>query len=569
VAPIPDGYATMQFINNSPDVAYLNGYDILFDGGRAVDDLVFQRATPTFAVPSGINLSIGLADTSGSPVLTSTIVSTEAGTKYLVMINGLVTPNDFAPNPSGRSTGLTMTINPNIQSGPGGVEEGRFLFANGIPDAPPVDLTVTSAESFMGIPFGEMTGYTTLTEIEPLTELFREGSPLPPLVSHIVEIPFVLGRSFVIYASGFDNPSENQDGSQAQLMLALQDGAIVQLKARELVLPYSRFQLVHASADPTLQVADLYIDQFLVSDDAPYRSATQFLDVFSGKTVTVGVAPSSSTSYRDVVASARFQFEESSTATGILRGVFDTGSFAPNPDGLDTEVDVHLVEGTLENGPDAGQLTVLVATEVTDLPTVNVLLDDAVLFGEDLGYSEASSYGLVQPRSNTFDFRSAETADRIFKSYVDFSLLQGRAGILVASGFADSTAANQEGPFVSSFLVLDDGKVRLFDRVFTSTESDPVNAPTALELRGAYPNPFSDQAKVLFDLPEAATVSLELFDVTGRVVGRLEPRLLAAGRDRTLQISAPELSSGIYIYRLRANSASGSQTVQGELLLVR
>ncbi|MFV1981433.1 MAG: T9SS type A sorting domain-containing protein, partial [Rhodothermia bacterium] len=444
-----------------------------------------------------------------------------------------------------------------------------FVLSNGLTDAPAVDLEITDVEPVFALPLGDMTGYRTMPNFDPLIEVFRNGSPLPSIISHIVSIPFVLGKSFVLYTSGFDNPELNRNGSKAELMLALNNGAVVQLKARETVLPFSRLQLIHASPDPTLQLVDLYLDEFRVGDDAEFRSGTPFFDVFTGKTVTVGIAPSNSADFREIVISSKVIFDEKTSASAVVRGLLNPDSFAPNPDGLNTAFGVHVISDVLERGPDASQVTVLVTTEITDAPTMNAMLDTSVPYATDLAFSEAGSYGLVSADQHSFDFRDVATDNRVAKSFVEFFGLRGRAGILVASGFVDSTDVNQNGAAFSSFLVLDDGSTRRYDRIFTSIESAPHELPTEMTLRGAYPNPFSTEASVLFDLPEPATVSLQLFDVTGRRVGQVEPRLVAAGRDRSVKLVVPGLSSGMYFYRLTATGVTGSHSAQGELMLVR
>jgi hypothetical protein len=568
-SPIPESFATLQVINNSGDLDHPNGFDILFNGGRAVDDLGYRRATSAFAVPSGENLSIQVADSSGSQVFASSAIATEEGTNYLVMINGLVSPGRYAPNPDGRATGVSITINPNIRREPEQEGIGEFIFSNGVTDSRPVDLEVTGVEPVTALPLGDMTGYLTLTEFEPLMEMFRTSSPLPALFSHIVNIDFTPGKSFVIFASGFDNPAENRGGSPAQLIFALQDGAVGQLKAREeTILPFSKMQLIHASADPSAQTADLYIDTFRVANDAMFRTGTPFFDVFTGKTVTVGVAPASSSGFREIVASRRFVFDEPSTVAAIARGVLNPESFAPNPDGIETGLDVHLLENVLDSGPDATQVTLLIANAVTDMQTVDVLLDDAVQYASNTAFSEASAYGLVSPARHSFDFRDAATGNRVVKSFVELFALQGRAGILVASGFIDTTEVNMEGPAFSTFLVLDDGSTRTFDMIFTSIDDTDAEVPSAVAVHSVYPNPFRSEGTLLFDLPEPATVSLQIFDVTGRRVSSVQPRPETAGHDKSMVVQLPQLPSGVYFYRLTASTASRTESARGQFLLV-
>lgn len=95
---------------------------------------------------------------------------------------------------------------------------------------------------------------------------------------------------------------------------------------------------------------------------------------------------------------------------------------------------------------------------------------------------------------------------------------------------------------------------RLVNRTKVKTEPEQSSSPDRFVLRQNYPNPFNPVTTVEFDLPEAANVSLVVYDLMGREVavivsGRRTPGLHTAvwnGRDAKDQ----ELTSGIYIARL-------------------
>jgi hypothetical protein len=75
------------------------------------------------------------------------------------------------------------------------------------------------------------------------------------------------------------------------------------------------------------------------------------------------------------------------------------------------------------------------------------------------------------------------------------------------------------------------------------------NLPTVYKLEQNYPNPFNPNTTIAFDLPKAAPVKLEVFDITGRLVQELVNRELPAGH-HAAQFSGTSLSSGMYLYRL-------------------
>jgi len=76
-----------------------------------------------------------------------------------------------------------------------------------------------------------------------------------------------------------------------------------------------------------------------------------------------------------------------------------------------------------------------------------------------------------------------------------------------------------------------------------------VALPTKYELGQNYPNPFNPATKIAFELPEAARVSIILYDMLGREV----KRILNEDKDGgyyVIDFNAGDLSSGVYFYRM-------------------
>ncbi len=93
------------------------------------------------------------------------------------------------------------------------------------------------------------------------------------------------------------------------------------------------------------------------------------------------------------------------------------------------------------------------------------------------------------------------------------------------------------------------------DEPAASKDADASSAELPIEFGIAqnYPNPFSTSTTISFQLPEAASVQLSIYDLTGKEVRSLVDHNIPAGfHDVTWR---PEgLSSGLYIYRFSAGT---------------
>ncbi|MDX1545780.1 MAG: M36 family metallopeptidase [Rhodothermales bacterium] len=93
--------------------------------------------------------------------------------------------------------------------------------------------------------------------------------------------------------------------------------------------------------------------------------------------------------------------------------------------------------------------------------------------------------------------------------------------------------------------------------------------PEDFALAGNYPNPFNPSTTLRFDLPESALVSVEVYDVLGRRVLTVPAQQVAAGAARTVQIDGSTLASGVYLYRLTAQTETDVHIATGRMTLAK
>ncbi len=106
-----------------------------------------------------------------------------------------------------------------------------------------------------------------------------------------------------------------------------------------------------------------------------------------------------------------------------------------------------------------------------------------------------------------------------------------------------------------------DGNIyRTGTSVVTSNEELNPERPGTIQLNQNYPNPFNPATVISFTLPEAQSVTLDIYNVVGQKVASLVDERMNAG-DHSVNFDASNLSSGVYIYVLKTESQSLSRTM--------
>ena len=105
----------------------------------------------------------------------------------------------------------------------------------------------------------------------------------------------------------------------------------------------------------------------------------------------------------------------------------------------------------------------------------------------------------------------------------------------------------------SSFEVTaQNGRLR---NISLASIDDSEEVPGQLVLSNNYPNPFSTTSTIQMDLPEAAQVSLNVYNLSGQLEKSYPPRPIPAGTNQLVIIEASTLPTGSYYYRIIAQSA--------------
>lgn len=96
-----------------------------------------------------------------------------------------------------------------------------------------------------------------------------------------------------------------------------------------------------------------------------------------------------------------------------------------------------------------------------------------------------------------------------------------------------------------------------------------VGLPKAFNLSQNYPNPFNPVTKIDFDLPFDSKVSIIVYDMLGREVKNLVSGESKQAGFYTVDFNASNLASGLYFYRMIANSQNNNFIFTKKMVIVK
>jgi hypothetical protein len=182
--------------------------------------------------------------------------------------------------------------------------------------------------------------------------------------------------------------------------------------------------------------------------------------------------------------------------------------------------------------------------------------DRTLIFRYALGNSDRTGNLIVNGNANSLTMHNTND----WTNYVYDSV-----GITLNAGYNNTISFAATG---NDFGNLDE--ITILPKAITEVESENNinNIPTEFQLYQNYPNPFNPQTTIIFALPKAAAVSINLYDINGRMIRNLVNDRYEAGIHK-ITFNGTNLGSGVYFVHARMLSPDKKAIFTKKMILLK
>ena len=228
-ATLSNNQARLQVVHNSPDPT-LEVVDVYLNGDLLIDDFAFRTATPFIDAPANSPITIDIAPGTSVDVSESifnvslTLVADET---YIAVASGTSDASISVEVFAGAREAAAVAGNTDV------------LVHHGSPDAPTVDVVNQDGGGILvdDISYPEFQGYLELPTDNYLLDITTAdgATKVAGYQAYLAELGLA-DAAVTVFASGFLNPAENQDGPAFGLWVSLASGGpLVELKDEDFV----------------------------------------------------------------------------------------------------------------------------------------------------------------------------------------------------------------------------------------------------------------------------------------------------------------------------------------------
>jgi hypothetical protein len=237
------------------------------------------------------------------------------------------------------------------------------------------------------------------------------------------------------------------------LAIASLIGSSYLAKSQAPTTSFASIQVIHNSPDAAATTVDIYAGTTLLIDDLSFRHASQtFTNITAGTDIVIGVAPGTSTSSAQSIATFTANFAANSNNIIVADGLISATGYTP---GIGTAgFTLNTYTAGLLAAPNGTTTSLLVHHGSTDAPTVDVVapftgavpvIPNALV--NNASYGDFSNYLDLPTANYKIQVRDQNSENVVAEYSAPLSALNldGAALTVVASGFLNP-ANNSNGP---------------------------------------------------------------------------------------------------------------------------
>jgi hypothetical protein len=223
--------ATVQFVNNCAD-PIADTMDVYINGAKYFAGFAYRTASPMLGImTANFPIDIGIApagSTSVNDTFWREIKFFSPGQVYVGIAQGNV-GNNMAANPDGNDNSFNLVIkNPGQVTSVVNTDFDYFVL-HGAPDAPNVDIKVMGGSTLANdVAYGSSTSYQATTPSSSVLQV-QDVTGTTTIASYVADFSSRAGQAGFVVASGYVNPSANNNGAPFGLYLVTSGGSFVAL----------------------------------------------------------------------------------------------------------------------------------------------------------------------------------------------------------------------------------------------------------------------------------------------------------------------------------------------------
>jgi hypothetical protein len=211
-------------------------------------------------------------------------------------------------------------------------------------------------------------------------------------------------------------------------------------------------QFVHNSPDLSLDSMDVYINKSLVLDNFKFREASEFIQGPTGFPLVIDICPGNAPGPDNPVYTTAIVLGTGKKYLAVASGTIDGNGYNPwQP------FSIEFIDYARSQAANSSKSDIVFYHGGTDLQTIRIVdQGSGSVLSDHLAYAQFDGYKEMNPAVYTLEIQDSATQSKLFRVSLDLTAQQGKAGVVMASGFMNP-GNNNSGQSLGFFYVPAEG----------------------------------------------------------------------------------------------------------------